>query len=216
MTAPQPLFDYIGELPECPTWDSETQSLYWTDILAKQLHRYTLSTKQHTTWQFPEEVGCFALRATSGFIVAMRSAIWLTDSQEKLIRKLADNPNNPALARFNDGGTDLQGHFFAGTFWDPLDFNGALLCRVTKDFSVKIIHADIKGANGLAFSPDGKWMYTSDTPNGLLYRTTLDEQGEPGTRELYDNLILTAVCQTEGPLMKKAITGALCTMVLKW
>ena len=28
-------------------------------------------------------------------------------------------------------------------------------------------------------------MYTSDTPNGVIYRTPVDEQGEPGRREIF-------------------------------
>jgi sugar lactone lactonase YvrE len=28
-------------------------------------------------------------------------------------------------------------------------------------------------------------MFTSDTPNGVIYRTPLDEQGEPGKRDVF-------------------------------
>ena len=49
----------------------------------------------------------------------------------------------------------------------------------------KVIQCDIHGANGLAFSADRRWMYTSDTPNAVIYRTPLDEQGEPGRREVF-------------------------------
>ena len=38
---------------------------------------------------------------------------------------------------------------------------------------------------GLAFSNDKRWLYTSDTPNGVIYRTPLDVQGEPGLREVF-------------------------------
>ncbi|WP_110876862.1 SMP-30/gluconolactonase/LRE family protein [Franconibacter helveticus] len=185
MTEPKPLFDYTGELPEGPTWDAEEQALYWTDINAKEIHRYQLQSAEHRVWQFPEEVGCFALREKGGFIVALRNAIWLTDEHGTLTHKVCDNPSNPTLARFNDGGTDRAGRFYAGTFWAPGDYNGALLVRVDHDLKPKIIHSDILGANGLAFTADGRWMYTSDTPNSVIYRTPLDEQGEPGKREVF-------------------------------
>lgn len=179
------LFDYQGELPECPTWDEQQQSLYWTDILAKEIHCLRLADKSHQVWSFAEEVGCFALNESGGFIVAMRSAIWLTDSAGHLTHKICDNPSNPVLARFNDGGTDHQGRFYAGTFWGPQDFDGALLCRVDNNKQVKVLQCGIKGHNGLAFSPDGRFMITSDTPNGKLYRTPIDEHGEPGERQLW-------------------------------
>lgn len=134
---------------------------------------------------FAEEVGCFALRKRGGLIVAMRSAIWLTDGEGRLTQKVCDNPNNPQLARFNDGGTDGQGRFYAGTYWGPRDYNGALLCRVDANLQTTVLQCDILGANGLAFSPDGRWMYTSDTPNHVIYRTPLNAQGQPGQRQIW-------------------------------
>lgn len=134
---------------------------------------------------FPEEVGCFALREKGGFIVAMRNAIWLADKRGLLVQKVCDNPSNPQLARFNDGGTDHLGRFYAGTFWGPGDYNGALLMRIDNDLKPWVIQCDIQGHNGLAFSHDKQWMFTSDTPNGVIYRTPLDEQGEPGVREVF-------------------------------
>lgn len=185
MAEPQLLFDYTGHLPECPVWSESEQALYWADILEGEIHRYHLASAEHTVLRFPEEVGCFALREKGGFIVAMRSAIWLADKRGLLTQKVCDNPSNPELARFNDGGTDRAGRFYAGTFWAPQDYNGALLVRVDNDLTPKVIQCDILGANGLAFSPDGKWMYTSDTPQEVIYRTPLDEQGEPGKREVF-------------------------------
>lgn len=85
--------------------------------LEGEIHRYHLPTAEHSVLSFHEEVGCFALRERGGFIVAMRNAIWLTDKHGLLQRKVCDNPSNPQLARFNDGGTDHQGRFYAGTFW---------------------------------------------------------------------------------------------------
>lgn len=190
MHKPEPLFDYQGHLPECPTWYSSTQSLYWTDILQKEIHCYRPESNQHQVIAMPEEVGCFALREQGGFIVAMRTGIWLTDKQGSLQQKICDNPNNPQLARFNDGGTDPHGRFYAGTYWGPRDYNGALLCRVDAALKTTVIQCDILGANGLAFSPDGRWMYTSDTPNHVIYRTALDEQGQLGERQVWKRFSL--------------------------
>ncbi|GKX54318.1 gluconolactonase [Leminorella grimontii] len=184
MNEPRVLFDYQGELPECPIWDADSQSLYWTDILKKQIHRYWPADGRHSVLTFEEEVGCFALRERGGFIVAMRSSIWLADADGRLSQKVCDNPNNPKLARFNDGGTDPLGRFYAGTYWGPRDYNGALLCRVDSELKTTVVQCDILGANGLAFSPDGHWMYTSDTPNHVIYRTPLN-QGEPGLRQAW-------------------------------
>ncbi|MEM8025965.1 SMP-30/gluconolactonase/LRE family protein [Morganella morganii] len=185
MNKPELLFDYTGHLPECPTWDSESQTLYWTDILAREIHCFNPGTHAHQVLSFEEEPGCFALREKGGFIIAFRSSIWLTDDHGRPDKKVCDNPNNPALARFNDGGVDPFGRFWAGTYWGPRDYNGALLCRVDADLRPHVMQCDILGSNGLAFSPDHRWMYTSDTPNHVIYRTPLDENGEPGLRRVW-------------------------------
>jgi len=158
MAEPCVLFDYTGHLPECPTWSEAESALYWADILEGEIHRYHLSTGEHTVLSFHEEVGCFALREGGGFIVAMRTGIWLADKHGLLQRKVCDNPSNPQLARFNDGGTDHFGRFYAGTFWAPGDYNGALLMRIDNDLTPEVIQCDIHGHNGLAFSDDKRWM----------------------------------------------------------
>ncbi|MCG9564019.1 SMP-30/gluconolactonase/LRE family protein [Vibrio chagasii] len=185
MSNPEVLFDYIGHLPECPTWDAETQTLLWTDILEHEIHRFCPESKAHTVLNFEEEVGCFALREKGGFIAAMRTGIFLTDDSGKIEKQVCENPNNPFVARFNDGGVDQDGRFYAGTYWGPRTFNGAMLMRIDASLTPKVVQCDILGANGLAFSPDKKWMYTTDTPNHVMYRTPLLADGELGMREVF-------------------------------
>lgn len=81
--------------------------------------------------------------------------------------------------------------------------------RIDNDLTPKVIQCDIQGHNGLAFSPDKRWMFTSDTPNGVIYRTPLDKQGEPGKREKFRRFS-ERVYPTERQWMRKAATGAHC------
>ena len=185
MNKPEVLFDYIGHLPECPTWDAKTQTLLWTDIIEQEIHRFCPATQNHTVMNFDEEVGCFGLREKGGFITAMRTGIFLTDDNGAIESQVCENPNNPLVARFNDGGVDQDGRFYAGTYWGPRTFNGALLMRIDSNLTPTVIQSDILGANGLAFSPDKKWMYTTDTPNHVMYRTPMLESGELGLREVF-------------------------------
>ncbi|ABM03847.1 gluconolactonase [Psychromonas ingrahamii 37] len=194
MNKPKVLFNYIGHLPECPTWDATTHSLLWTDIIEQQVHRFFPESEKHTVISFNEEVGCFALREKGGFILAMRTGIFLTNEQGEVESRVCENPNNPLLARFNDGGVDQDGRFYAGTYWEPKTFNGALLLRIDSDLRPKVIQNDILCANGLAFSPDKQWMYTSDTPNHVIYRTPMTENGELGLREIFKTFPIGKGC----------------------
>lgn len=92
MTTPHLLFDYVGHLPECPTWSENESALYWTDILEQEIHRYHPASGTHSVLAFPEEVGCFALREQGGFIVAMRHAIWLADKMDYCSVRFATIP----------------------------------------------------------------------------------------------------------------------------
>ncbi|WP_350648145.1 6-deoxy-6-sulfogluconolactonase [Pseudomonas sp. HY13-MNA-CIBAN-0226] len=175
--------DQVSELGECPVWSVREQVLYWADILAGQLHRLDPQTGGLTSLPLGEHLGCFGLRRQGGFIVALRTGIYLLGEDGTLGRKLADNPCGPADSRFNDGRVDPWGRFWAGTIWQPRDRNGAVLMRVDEHMNVQVMAHDVMVSNGLAFSPDRAWMYHSDTPNHVLYRYPLDGQGQPGPRQ---------------------------------
>lgn len=174
-----------AELGECPTWSVKEQALWCVDILAPAIHRFDPATQALDTFPLEEEVGCIGLREQGGIIAALRSGVWLLDAQGRPERKVADNPGVAAKSRFNDGRVDPWGNFWCGSLWEPQDKNGALLCRVTPSLQLEVKSRDIKISNGLAFSPDRRWMYHSDTPNEVLYRYALDAQGEPATREVF-------------------------------
>ena len=174
-----------AELAECPTWSARDQVLWCVDILAPAIHRFDPRSGALESFPQQEEVGCIGLREQGGVIAALRSGVWLLDEQGRPQRKIADNPGEAAKSRFNDGRVDPWGNFWCGSLWEPQDKNGALLCRVTPSLELEVKARDIMISNGVAFSPDRRWMYHSDTPNEVLYRYPLDADGEPGAREIF-------------------------------
>jgi sugar lactone lactonase YvrE len=106
MAEPQLLLNYTGHLPECPTWSAEEHALYWADILEGR-STVTICQRRNTPCSLSMRRWAVSRCEQGGFIVAMRTGIWLTDKHGLLRRKVCDNPSNPQLARFNDGGTDL-------------------------------------------------------------------------------------------------------------
>ncbi|WP_312242261.1 SMP-30/gluconolactonase/LRE family protein [Pantoea sp.] len=174
-----------AELGECPLWSMEEQVLWCVDILAPAIHRFDPKSGELQTFPQAEEVGCIGLREKGGLIAALRSGVWLLDAQGRPERKVADNPGIASQSRFNDGRVDPWGNFWCGSLWEPQDKNGALLCRVDSSLNIEVMARDIKISNGVAFSPDRRWMYHSDTPNEVLWRYPLTSDGEPGPRELF-------------------------------
>ncbi|WP_425052099.1 SMP-30/gluconolactonase/LRE family protein [Psychromarinibacter sp. S121] len=184
-----------SQLGEGAVWDDRGQALWWVDIKAGLIHR-TEESGANITFDFGEPVGCFAIREQGGMVVAAKSGFWLFDpdtgERSELTDPEADLPGN----RFNDGTTDMQGRFWAGTMKDdggPPAPQGAFY-RMDPDFSVTKWKDGIFTTNGLAFSPDGRTMYFSDSNPDVRtiwaadYDTDTGSPGEP--RVFFDTRVV--------------------------
>lgn len=174
-------------LGECAVWDGASAVLWWVDIPAGLIHRFDPATGEDRTWDFGEPVGCIAPRVRGGLVVAAKSGIWLFDpatgARTGIARPEADRPMN----RFNDGATDRQGRFWAGSLKDggPPEPLGRFY-RLDPDLTVTPWRDGFLTTNGLAFSPDGSTMYLSDSHPlvRMIWRCAYDtETGTPGAPE---------------------------------
>ena len=172
------VLDIKASLGECPLWSTAEQALYWVDINAPSLNRFDPSTGRNTVMPMPESIGCFALRARGGFVVALRGGVWLARPDGTLERRVAEPPYDLAHHRFNDGRCDRQGRFLAGTMNERRDASTGALIRIDPDFRVTRVLGDMTISNGLAWSPDGRTMYHADTPTRTIARTTTTPRPE--------------------------------------
>ena len=82
MTSSSPftcVLDARASLGECPLWSVAEQVLYWVDINAPSLNRFDPVTGESRAMPMPASIGSFVFRAGGGFVVALRSGIWLAD-----------------------------------------------------------------------------------------------------------------------------------------
>jgi sugar lactone lactonase YvrE len=181
-----------ASLGECPRWDERRRVLWWVDILAPALHWFDPASGRNGTIAMPEHIGCFALTDDGGFIAGMRSGIWLLDADGAPLRRIAANPEDVATSRFNDGRCDSRGRFWAGTIDEPKAGGAAHLYCCDGD-ALRAVDGGFLTSNGLAFSPDGRWLYHSDTPRFTVYRRPFDPAtGMVGPREAWLRLAPTA------------------------
>ena len=124
------VLDVKASLGECPVWSVDEQVLYWVDINAPSLNRFDPATGINTAWPMPQSIGCFALRASGGFVAALRDGFWLVVRDGRLERRIVDAPYDPAHHRFNDGRADPQGRFWAGSMNEKRDADTAALYRL--------------------------------------------------------------------------------------
>jgi D-xylonolactonase len=66
LSEPRYVWNAHARLGESALWSSSGQSLYWVDILGKQLHRFTPGNNQQSesraSWHFNDEISAIAER----------------------------------------------------------------------------------------------------------------------------------------------------------
>ena len=163
-------------LGESPVWSVEEQVLYWLDIKAPALHRYDPATNRDEKWKLPQETGSIALRKGGGLVAAARTGFAFLDPRDVLINWIGDPEPDRPENRLNDGRTDRQGRFWAGSMHDPEGppqtyFERepvGTFYRLDPDGAIHPMIRNILVSNGLCWSPDGQTMYAADSPTRTI------------------------------------------------
>lgn len=186
MTQADLLLDARNGTGESPVWHVAEQALYWVDIPARQLHRWDATSGQFSQWTMPEMIGCIAAHAQGGWIAGMESGVFhVTCGADGAVqaRLLSAVDHASTGMRFNDGRCDRQGRFLAGTML--LDMAAArAVGRVYSHAggsALKPLLQDLIVPNGMAFSPDGRTMYLSDSHPSVQTIWALDYDTQTGT-----------------------------------
>jgi sugar lactone lactonase YvrE len=184
--------DAKAELGEGTYWDTRAGVLWWIDIYGPTIHRYDPATGRDETWQAPEYLGTLSVRAKGGLVVTMASGFYFFDPATGKFDKIVDPEADIADTRFNDGKTDRQGRFWSGTMWEappkPPEKIGALW-RMDGDLSVHKIVDHVGCSNGLAWSPDDRVMYFTDSHTNLVLAYDFDAAtGNTANRRVFADL----------------------------
>lgn len=184
---------------ESPVWHAAEQALYWVDIPARKLCRWIPATGQASSWLAPEMLACIAPTAAANvWVVGAESGIFRLTPQtggQLGFERLAPVSHVMDGMRFNDGRCDRQGRFLAGT----------MLMNMASGARVGCVYSYQKGSeltklldgfitpNGMAFSPDGRTMYLSDSHPSVQSVWAFDydtETGMPSNRRLFIDMNL--------------------------
>ncbi|MDO9403523.1 MAG: SMP-30/gluconolactonase/LRE family protein [Polaromonas sp.] len=180
------ILDARNATGESPVWHVGEQALYWVDIPEKTLCRWSLQTAALTTWQAPEMIACIAATAqTGGWLAGLESGVFSLSLQpdgQMQSQLLAPVAHARGGMRFNDGRCDRQGRFLAGTMLMDMS-QGArtgVVYRHEGDHLVPLL-GDFITPNGMAFSPDGRTMYLSDSHPSVQMVWAFDYDTDTGT-----------------------------------
>ncbi len=166
------------QLGEGPVWSARENAIYWVDILAPALHRYSLTTEQISTWPMPEKIGwVIERRDRPGFIAGFQSGFYELNLDPVTRKHIVDPEPHLPGNRMNDAKVDALGRIWAGTMdCDIVNSSGSLYC-MDADFNVTQRDSDYLITNGPAFGVNHECMYHTDTGRGVIYRFDLSADG---------------------------------------
>ena len=155
--------DRVGE---SPVWSVAEQALFWVDIEGRSIRRFDWAAQTQQSWTLPERVGCIALSTRNTVIAAMESGIFeVALAQTPVLKLLTSVQHAASNMRFNDGRTDASGRLWVGSMQMDMSLaaqDGALYCLDENGLSAPKLSGLIT-PNGMAFSPDGRCYYLSDS-----------------------------------------------------
>ena len=172
-------------LAEGPVWVPETSSLIWIDVErgtvleGRIADGAILVTRQ---LDFAGRVGA-AVRGDDGslLVAAHDRLVLVAPDGERLEgpRLVASDVNS----RSNDGACDPDGRFLVGTLALDDREGDEFLYRLEHDGSLTVMDSDLTLSNGIAWSPDGTLLYSTDTVPGIVWVRDYDATtGEYGPR----------------------------------
>ncbi|MHC8294398.1 SMP-30/gluconolactonase/LRE family protein [Pseudomonas sp. LB3P58] len=189
------IVDARNAVGECPVWVPEENALYWVDIPAGGLQRWSAETGHVHAWKAPEMLACIARHSDGGWVAGMESGFFhLHPHNDGSLDSnlLAPVEHARTDMRLNDGRCDRQGRFWAGSMVLNMGANAAdgTLYRYSAGQRGPL-EAQLSGfivPNGLGFSPDGRTMYLSDSHPLVQQIWAFDydiDSGTPSNRRLF-------------------------------
>lgn len=181
MTKLLDIFETKDTLGEGPLWNPRDGRLWWTDIPERRLRRLDPATRAIDDLAMPERVGSFAFvdGRPEVLLVAFGTGLAFYAPGNGAFDWLARPEAIGSGRRFNDGRTDRQGRFWAGTMVEHTGDAGpdsARLWRLDGAGTLVPCEDGIAVSNGLAVSLDGKTLYFADSPKQKIFAYDLDPE----------------------------------------
>lgn len=189
------VWDTRCAVAESPVWDAVNRRVLFCDIEGKRINALSVDSGVREGWDFPEQVGSFGLCRSGRLVVSQRQHVILFDTRTGASMDLTGSTGEPAVNRLNDGKVGPDGAFWVGSLdGNAPRLNTACLYRVTSDGAMTRVEGGYKNSNGLAWSPDGRTMYHSDSTAGMLEAWDFD----PATGGRMNHRVLATLTSQDG------------------
>lgn len=181
----EPASEETFVLAEGPFWDAPRKRVLWVDIEAGSVlvgriegDLVTLVDRLH----FDSTVGAVTVSQDGTMLVAAGDGLVVVspDGSRRLGPRILETDGSH---RLNDGKTDPVGRFLIGSSPLAAATNDEVLVRLETDGRTTVIESDLSLSNGLAWSIDGRLMYSIDSFVNTIWVRDYDvESGACGPR----------------------------------
>ena len=172
------LIDCKNHLGEGVIWSKDQQNLYWLDVpMPSKLFQLNLPSNELKTFEMPEMIASMSVRTDKDLLIASHHGLHNFNLENKKLEKILDLEPNLKNNRCNDGASDSLGRFWIGTMQNNIspdatdialtENSGNLYC-VNRDLSFTKQESNIGVSNTIAWSPDNKKFYFTDTLTGMI------------------------------------------------
>jgi sugar lactone lactonase YvrE len=173
----QPASATRHQLAEGPVWDAPQERLLWVDIAAAEVHEGRLEGHRVVTSRIHHLSEADDEDNTVGAVVPALDGRLLVAGHRGLHILAPDGHDGDQLqvvaphvrSRLNDGACDPAGRFLVGTMSLDGRAGAESLLRLEDDGGLTPLDSDLTLANGLAWSPDGRLLYTVDSVPGVVW-----------------------------------------------
>jgi sugar lactone lactonase YvrE len=179
---------------ESCTWDARQRRVLFCDIPAGAIHALGADGARRS-WRLDGIVASFGICRSGKLVVAQRDRVVLFDPTCEQTTPLAGPLDQPPTVRLNDGKVGPDGCFWVGGIDEsPARRPIAALWRIAPGGRAEIKATGFINSNGLAWSPDGRVMFHSDTRGPYIEAFDFD----PATGALANRRLLATISEAQG------------------
>ena len=159
---PEVVVDAKNELGEGVVWSPAHGEVQWTDIIGRRFWAYRPADGRSRSVALPDRLACFAPLGGSSLLAGFAGGLELFDLESGARRPIAAIEPDLPTTRVNDGKLDRRGRLVFGTMDE--DPSGARAIGQVYAYeggaSLQALASGVRISNSIAFSPEGRRMYS--------------------------------------------------------
>lgn len=160
-------------LGEGPSYEVETDTAWWFDILGKALLEFDFQTDRLTKHRLPFMASVIARIDEERQLIAAEDGLYVRERRSGALHLAHPLEADISSNRSNDGRVHPCGALWIGTMSKSAESGAGKIYHFANGI-VRTLYHDVTIPNSICFSPDGRIGYFTDTMINKLMRVELD------------------------------------------